>query len=107
MGSIKRGQPQGHPERMNPPKVSGKVNPKTAANALKRASSVRPKLAIILGSGFISVTKEASPDREIPYQKLAGFTPPSVAGHAGTAIIGRLFGADILILNGNIDFFFF
>jgi len=105
MGSIKHGQPQDHPERMNPPKVSGKVNPKTAANVLKSASSLRPKLAIILGSGFISVTNEVSSDREIPYQKLAGFMAPSVAGHAGVAIIGRLFNTDILILNGRTHYY--
>ena len=105
MGSIKHGQPHGHPERMNPHKVRGKVNPKTAASTLKRASKLRPKLAIILGSGFNTLANKVKLDREIPYQKLAGFFKPSVAGHTGTAVIGRLSGIDILILNGRTHYY--
>ena len=62
--------------RMNPPKVRGKVNPKTAASTLKRASKLRPKLAIILGSGFNTLANEVKQDREISYQKLSGFLKP-------------------------------
>ena len=90
---------------MNPHKVRGKVNPKTATSTLKRASKLRPKLAIILGSGFNALANEVKPDREVPYQKLSGFLKPSVPGHSGVAIIGKLLDTDILILNGRTHYY--
>ncbi|RZO58796.1 MAG: purine-nucleoside phosphorylase [Limisphaerales bacterium] len=90
---------------MNPHKVRGKVNPKTAASALRRASSLRPKLAIVLGSGFHATAKQANLAVSVPYTKLAGFTTPSVHGHAGQALIGHLGGTEIIILQGRAHYY--
>ena len=90
---------------MNPHKVRGKVNPKTAASALRRASSLRPKLAIVLGSGFHATAKQAKLAVSVPYAKLAGFAAPSVPGHAGQALIGHLGGTEIIILQGRAHYY--
>ena len=90
---------------MNPHKVRGKVNPKTAASALRRASSLRPKLAIVLGSGFHAVAKQATLAATVPYTKLAGFLSPSVPGHSGQALIGHLGGTETLILQGRAHYY--
>ena len=90
---------------MNPPKVRGKVNPKTAASTLRRASSLRPKLALVLGSGFHNAAEQATVAATVPFTKLAGFLAPSVPGHAGQALIGHLGGTEIIILQGRAHYY--
>jgi len=90
---------------MNPPKVRGKVNPKTAASTLRRASSLRPKLALVLGSGFHNAAEQATVAATVPYTKLAGFLAPSVPGHAGQALIGHLGETEIIILQGRAHYY--
>mgnify|MGYP001418477167 FL=1 len=90
---------------MNPHKVRGKVNPKTAASTLRRASSLRPKLALVLGSGFHNAAEQATVAATVPYTKLAGFLAPSVPGHAGQALIGHLGETEIIILQGRAHYY--
>jgi len=85
--------------------VTSKVNPKTAAARLRRASRLRPRLAIILGSGFRAVAEAMDADAAIPYSKLPGFPKPSVAGHRGEARIGKLGCAPVLVLNGRVHYY--
>jgi purine-nucleoside phosphorylase len=90
---------------MNPPEVRRQVNPKTAADTLRRASQLRPRLAIVLGSGFQSVAQAMAVARAVPYAKLAGFPKPTVAGHTGKALIGTLDGTNILVLSGRAHYY--
>ena len=90
---------------MNPPQVRREVNPKTAADTLRRASKSRPRLAIVLGSGFQSVAEAMTVTRAVPYAKLAGFPKPTVAGHNGQALIGTLGDTDILVFSGRAHYY--
>ncbi|MBC8325008.1 MAG: purine-nucleoside phosphorylase [Verrucomicrobia subdivision 3 bacterium] len=81
------------------------VNPKTAADTLRRASKLRARLAIVLGSGFQSVAQAMTVARAVPYAKLAGFPKPTVAGHTGKAIIGTLGGTEIVVLSGRAHYY--
>src|SRR5260370_1244353 len=56
---------------------------KRAAGKLRNLSSLRPTLAMILGSGFNHVLSELAVDAEIGYGKLPGFPPGGGSGHAG------------------------
>lgn len=85
---------------------SSRTSPfKPAMEALKRASRLRPRLAIVLGSGFSLDRGELDLDAEIPYSRLAGFPEPGVAGHDGAALIGRLGATPVLALNGRAHFY--
>ena len=90
---------------MNPPEVRRQVNPKTAADTLRRASQLRPRLAIVLGSGFQSVAQAMTVARAVPYAKLAGFPKPTVASHTGKALIGTLGDTEILVLSGRAHYY--
>lgn len=85
--------------------MRGKVNPKTAASTLRRASSLRPKLALVLGSGFHNAAEQATVAATVPFTKLAGFLAPSVPGHAGQALIGHLGETEIIILQGRAHYY--
>ena len=90
---------------MNPHEMRRQVNPKTAVDALRRASNLRPRLAIVLGSGFQSVAQAMTVARAVPYAKLAGFPKPTVAGHTGNALIGTLGGTEIVVLSGRAHYY--
>jgi len=81
------------------------VDLKTAAAQLKKISSLRPSLAIVLGSGFDAVADALERDAEVAYAKLPGFPPPGVRGHAGKALFGKLAGTPVLVLSGRAHYY--
>jgi purine-nucleoside phosphorylase len=76
-----------------------------AVAKLRRISALRPTLGIVLGSGFNHVLGEIAVDAEVPYAKLPDFPKPSVAGHDGKLVIGKLGGTPIIVLSGRAHFY--
>jgi purine-nucleoside phosphorylase len=81
------------------------ISPKTAAARLKTSSSLRPALAIVLGSGFHHVLTELRVDNKISFEKIPGFPKPTVSGHAGELYFGHLCNTPVLILSGRAHFY--
>jgi purine-nucleoside phosphorylase len=79
--------------------------PRTAAARLKKLSQLRPTLALVLGSGFHHVLSELEVDTQIPYDKLPGFPPTGVSGHAGKLFIGYLGGTPVMVLSGRAHYY--
>lgn len=79
--------------------------PQAVAARLKKLSRLRPTLAIILGSGFHHVLSELEVAAEIPYDRLPGFPPVGVSGHAGQLLIGSLGGTPVMVLSGRAHFY--
>jgi purine-nucleoside phosphorylase len=80
-------------------------DPRAAAGRLRRLSRLRPTLALVLGSGFHHVLRELRVDAEIAYQRLPGFPPTGVSGHAGQLLIGRLGGTPVMVLSGRAHYY--
>src|ERR1051325_10870717 len=80
-------------------------NPQTAAAWLKKISTMRPTLAVVLGSGFHHVLTELRVEKKIPYAKIPGFPKPTVSGHAGELFFGTLGGTPVLVLSGRAHFY--
>ena len=81
------------------------TEPAEAAALLKKLSKLRPTLGMVLGSGFHHALQELEVDAEISYEKLPGFPPVGVKGHAGKLSIGRLGGTPAIILSGRAHFY--
>ena len=81
------------------------ASPQIAATQLKKVSPLRPKLAIVLGSGFHHVLKELRVDKKISYVKIPGFPKPTVSGHAGELYFGHLGKTPVLVLSGRAHFY--
>jgi purine-nucleoside phosphorylase len=80
-------------------------NPKIAAALLEKFSPLRPKLAVVLGSGFHHVLAGLRVDKKIAFAKIPGFPKPTVSGHAGELFFGRLGGTPVLVLSGRAHFY--
>ena len=85
--------------------ISKMQSPQTAAARLKQLSPLRPRLAIVLGSGFHHVLTELRVDKKVSYAKIPGFPVPSVSGHAGELYFGHLGKTPVLVLSGRAHFY--
>jgi purine-nucleoside phosphorylase len=66
----------------------------------ERAPSARPRVAVVLGSGWGGMTRQLVDAQTIPYVELAGFPTAGVAGHAGELWLGRLGTREVAVLSG-------
>jgi purine-nucleoside phosphorylase len=86
-------------------KVPKAATPQIAAARLKKVYALRPKLAIVLGSGFHHVLAELRVAGKISYAKIPGFPKPTVSGHAGELYFGHLGQTPVLVLSGRAHFY--
>jgi purine-nucleoside phosphorylase len=57
-------------------------------------------LGVVLGSGLGSLADEVEGATAIAYQDLPGFPVPTVSGHAGRLVVGRLEGRRVALFQG-------
>lgn len=81
------------------------LDPKNVAARLQALSPLRPKLGLVLGSGFGGLAEEIEPAAEMAFSRLPGFVEPRVPGHAGRVLIGRLRGAAVVAVCGRAHFY--
>jgi purine-nucleoside phosphorylase len=87
-------------------KLTGNVcEPTATANALAAMVRGRPRLGLILGSGFGGVARAVTLERSINYEELKGFPKGRVAGHDGQLLIGKLGEVDVIVLAGRAHFY--
>lgn len=68
-------------------------------------TKLKPRVAIVLGSGLGSFVKNVEVEAAIPYTEIPGFIPPSVDGHKGRLILGHVKGVPTAVLQGRIHFY--
>jgi xanthosine phosphorylase len=72
---------------------------------LSRLGALKPKIAIILGSGLGGLGDKVQSAVRIPYKDLPGFPIPTIPGHSGELIAGKLNGVDVIALKGRKHFY--
>lgn len=70
-----------------------------------RLHGLKPRHALILGSGLGVLVDGVSDRVRIPYGDLPGFPQSAVSGHAGEFVAGRLAGVPVLIMSGRIHYY--
>jgi purine-nucleoside phosphorylase len=77
------------------------ANSSAAIDALKAHGLVSlPPLAFVLGSGLGGLADEIEEPIAIAYQDIPGFPVPSVAGHSGRLVVGRIEGRRVALFQG-------
>jgi xanthosine phosphorylase len=59
-----------------------------------------PRVGIVLGSGLGGVADAVSDAVVVSYEELPGFPQPTVRGHAGRALLGRISGVPVAVFQG-------
>ncbi len=80
-------------------------DPVAVAAKLRKVSGLRPSLALVLGSGLSPLARLVETEAEIDYRNLPGFPAPTVSGHAGKLLIGRLGGTPVIVACGRAHFY--
>ncbi|MBV9822229.1 MAG: purine-nucleoside phosphorylase, partial [Actinobacteria bacterium] len=80
-----------------------------ARELARRTGAERHDVALVLGSGWLpavaSLAERAGADLEFPSTELPGFSPPVVAGHAGTIRSLLVDGKRLLIFSGRTHYY--
>ena len=78
---------------------------KKVASELLERSAVRPRVAIVLGSGLGEIGDEISDGTVIPYSEIKCFPTSGVDGHKGRLIFGTLEGTPVVIMQGRVHYY--
>jgi xanthosine phosphorylase len=71
-----------------------------AASVMTERAGVEPRVGIVLGSGLGAVADTVADATTVDYADLPGFPRPTVAGHGGRAVLGRIGGVPVAVLQG-------
>src|SRR5688572_7622582 len=77
-----------------------------SADAIReRVGTAEPEIAIILGSGLGGLADEIESATRVPFSDIPGFPEPTVLGHAGSLVSGRLGGRPVVALAGRFHMY--
>lgn len=87
--------------------------PRLAADAVSAAAGVLrerlvggvPRLAVILGSGLGDVARGFDGASMVPFSTIPHFREPTVKGHAGEVVTGRVEGVEVLAFAGRFHLY--
>ena len=67
---------------------------------LERSKNIEPQIAVILGSGLTNFFEEKNIIQSISYEDLSDFPQPTVQGHAGKLILGKIKNQNVVCMYG-------
>lgn len=76
-----------------------------AAKFIQGKSKLRPKIALVLGSGLGGFADEFASAARIPYAKIPHFPRSTAIGHAGQLVIGTVEGVDVIAMQGRVHLY--
>jgi purine-nucleoside phosphorylase len=76
-----------------------------AAKFIQSKTKLRPKIALVLGSGLGAFADELGSATRIPYHKISGFPRSTVEGHAGSLAIGKVGDVPVAVMQGRVHFY--
>ncbi|HZA27496.1 MAG TPA: purine-nucleoside phosphorylase [Actinomycetota bacterium] len=83
----------------------GDTFPEEGAALLRQKIGADPVVAVILGSGLGDAVSAIETEVDLPFTSLPGFPVPSVRGHPGRLLIGRLAGVPAAVFLGRVHFY--
>lgn len=76
-----------------------------AATIRDRLGKRRPRVAVVLGSGLGFFTQRIQDAVTISYREIPGFPEPTVIGHGGELVAGRLAGKEVIAQSGRFHLY--
>src|SRR5258708_19660904 len=78
------------------------VRSEAAARFIQKKTKLRPKIALVLGSGLGAFADEFAAATCIPYAKIPHFPRSTAIGHAGQLVIGKIDGIEVAGMQGRV-----
>ena len=76
-----------------------------AAKFIRKQSPLRPKIALVLGSGLGAFADEFSAAKKIPYAKIPHFPQSTAIGHAGQLVLGKVGNVEVAAMQGRVHLY--
>jgi purine-nucleoside phosphorylase len=76
-----------------------------AADFIHQKVQVRPKIALVLGSGLGGFADELEQATVVPYSHIPHFPTTGAEGHAGNLVIGGVSGIPVAAMQGRIHYY--
>ncbi|HUL33878.1 MAG TPA: purine-nucleoside phosphorylase [Candidatus Eisenbacteria bacterium] len=81
------------------------VRAEAAARFIQKKAKLRPKIALVLGSGLGAFADEFANATRIPYAKIPHFPRSTAVGHAGQLVLGRVDGVEVVGMQGRVHLY--
>lgn len=72
---------------------------------LKLKTKNKPRIGVILGSGLGHFVQHMQVEATIPFQDIPNFIPPTVEGHSGNLIFGKIENVNLVVLQGRLHYY--
>jgi purine-nucleoside phosphorylase len=76
-----------------------------AAKFVLKRTKLRPKIALVLGSGLGAFADEFANALKIPYSKIPHFPQSTAIGHAGQLVIGEVGDTEVVGMQGRVHLY--
>lgn len=76
-----------------------------AARFIRSRASEEIRVALVLGSGLGAFADDLEDASAIPYSEIPGFARPTVEGHAGRLVVGKVGGVAVAAMQGRFHFY--
>lgn len=76
-----------------------------AADFIFSRTSLRPRIALVLGSGLGAFADEFAGAKKIPYAEIPHFPRSTAIGHAGNLVIGNVDGIQVAGMQGRVHLY--
>jgi purine-nucleoside phosphorylase len=76
-----------------------------AAKFIQSKTKLRPRVALVLGSGLGAFADELSSAKRIPFDTIPGFPRSTVQGHSGQLVIGTANGVPMAAMQGRVHLY--
>ncbi|MGH9555018.1 MAG: purine-nucleoside phosphorylase, partial [Terriglobales bacterium] len=75
-----------------------------AAAAIRERCTLRPQIALVLGSGLGAFADTLAGAVRIPSKEIVHFPRPTAEGHAGNLVLGQVGAATVAAMQGRVHF---
>lgn len=82
-----------------------KVDYARAVDVIREATTLQPRLGLVLGSGLGGLADEIEGAVRIPYNDIPGWPVSTVHGHSGQLVLGTLEGQPVVAQQGRAHFY--
>src|SRR6202042_3213821 len=77
----------------------------TAAHSILQRTALRPKIALVLGSGLGSFADSLTGATRIPFAEIPAFPRSTALGHAGQLVLGKAGSIPVAAMQGRVHLF--